>query len=71
MNLDKIRKQIFELKNLKLKIKLNIGRKKYEYYEGKIEEIYQNIFMVKTDKGLKSFTYADIVTRAVIISKFD
>ena len=71
MNIDKIRKQIFELKNLKLKIKVNIGRNKYEYYEGKIEEIYQNIFMVKTDKGLKSFTYADIATRAVIISKFD
>ena len=31
MNLDKIKKQIFELKNLKLKIKVNIGRNKYEY----------------------------------------
>ena len=71
MNINKIKNKIESLKNSKLKLKVNLGRNKYEYYEGKIEEIYQNIFMVKTDKGLKSFTYADIATRAVIISKFD
>ena len=71
MNIDKIKKQINELKNNKLKIKVNIGRNKYEYYEGNIENIYPNLFTIKTNKGLKSFTYSDVITKLVILTKFN
>ena len=71
MNIDKIKNKIINIKNGKLKIKVNIGRNKYEYYEGIIDKMYQNIFTVITNKGIKSFSYSDIATKAVILSKFD
>ncbi len=71
MNINKIKNKIINIKDSKLKIKVNIGRNKYEYYEGEIDKIYQNIFTIKTNKGIKSFAYSDIVTKAVVISKFD
>ncbi|MBQ6285296.1 MAG: Veg family protein [Bacilli bacterium] len=71
MNIDKIKNKIINIKDEKLKIKVNIGRNKYEYYEGTIDKIYQNIFTVSTNKGIKSFSYSDIATKAVILSKFN
>lgn len=70
MNIDKIKNQILELCSKKLKLKVNIGRNKYEYFEGYIDKIYQNIFTVKTNKGLKSFTYSDVATKMVSFNKF-
>ena len=71
MNIDKIKNKILEVKNEKLKIKVNIGRNKYEYYEGIIKDIYPNLFTVLTDKGIKSWTYSDVATKTVILSKFN
>ena len=69
MNIDRIKKKKIEMKNFNLKIKVNLGRNKYEYYEGKIEKIHQNLFTVNTNKGIKSFTYADVITKMVILNK--
>ena len=69
MNIEKIKKKIIELKNQKLNVKVNLGRNKYEYYEGKIKKIHQNLFTVETDRGIKSFTYADVITKVVILTK--
>lgn len=71
MNIDKVKNQISDLKNNKLKIKVNIGRNKYEYYEGNIKDIYPNLFTIETNKGLKSFTYSDVITKIIILNKFD
>lgn len=71
MNIDKIRKNIEELKNQKIKIRINIGRGKYEYLEGIIKDIYQHLFVLETNKGIKSFTYADIAMKQVVLSKFN
>ena len=71
MNLDNIKKKIYELKDEKLKIKVNLGRNKYEYLEGQIEKIHPNLFTIQTNKGLKSFTYSDVVTKVIVISKFN
>ena len=57
--------------NSKLKIKVYLGRNKYEYYEGYIDKIHNNIFTLKTNKGIKSFSYSDVVTKQVILTKFD
>lgn len=70
MNINIIKEKVKELKKYKLKIKVNLGRNKHEYLEGYIDKIYNNIFTIDTNKGIRSFSYSDIVTKAVIISKF-
>ncbi len=70
MNIDIVKKQIDKLKNKKLKIKINIGRNKYEYLEGCIKDIYPNLFTMETNNGMKSFTFSDIITKTVILSEF-
>lgn len=70
MNINKIKNDVIVLKDTKLKIKVNIGRNKYEYYEGIIDKIYNNLFTIKTNKGLKSYTYTDVAIKQVILSKF-
>lgn len=70
MNINIIKEKIINLKNYKLKLKVNLGRNKYEYLEGKIDNIFPSIFTVNTNKGIKSFSYADVATKMVSISKF-
>lgn len=70
MNINKIKNDIIALKGTKLKIKVNIGRNKHEYYEGTIDKTYNNLFTIKTNKGLKSYTYTDVAIKQVILSKF-
>lgn len=70
MNINKIKEEVQSLKDKKLKLKVNIGRNKYEYYEGKIDKIYNNLFTVSTNRGLKSYTYTDVAIKQVILSKF-
>ena len=70
MNINKIKNDVIALKDIKLKIKVNIGRNKHEYYEGTIDKIYNNLFTIKTNKGLKSYTYTDVAIKQVILSKF-
>ncbi len=70
MNIDLIKKKVDSLKDYKLKIKINLGRNKYEYLEGKIMKIHPNIFTIMTNKGIRSFSYSDIATKAVVIGKF-
>lgn len=71
MNIDKIKLKVKELLNEKLNIKVYIGRNKYEYYEGTIDKVYNNIFTIKTNKGIKSFSYADVATKIVVLSKIN
>lgn len=71
MNIDKVKLKISELIDTKLKVKVNINRNKYEYFEGYINKMHPNLFTMNTNKGLKSFTYADIITKVVVLSKFN
>ena len=71
MLLEKIKKEVTNHIGDKAVIKCNLGRNKYEYYEGIIKKIHQNLFTVDTNKGLKSFTYADVVTKTVVLTKFN
>ena len=65
MNTDKIKKDINSLKGKNVKIKVNIGRNKYEYYEGIIIETYPFLFTIKAGGLVKSFSYADVLTKDV------
>ena len=71
MNIDNIKKQIMKLKDAKLKIRINLGRNKSEYLEGKICKVHPNIFTISTNKGLKSFSYSDVIIKNIVISKFE
>ena len=58
------------LKNKKVKIKISLGRNKYEYLDGYIDKTYNNIFTINTNKGSRTFSYSDVATKSVMISEF-
>ena len=62
-----IKKALLPLVGKKVKIKYNLGRNKYEEFNGKIIKIYNSVFIVKDDNMLKSFSFADIVTKIIKI----
>ena len=70
MNIELTKEKVKTLLNKKIKIKVNIGRNKHEYYEGYIKKLHPNIFTIKTNQGIKSFTYTDVLTKNVILTKF-
>ena len=70
MNINLIKEKIKSLCDVKIKIKINLGRNKYEYHEGFIDKIHPNIFTVKTSNCIKTFTYTDVLIKNVVISKF-
>lgn len=70
MNIELTKEKVKTLINKKIKIKVSIGRNKHEYYEGYIEKLHPNIFTIKTNQGIKSFTYTDVLTKNVILTKF-
>lgn len=49
-------------------IKYNLGRNKYEKYNGIIKETYNKIFLIETNGIKKSFSYVDVLTKNVKIS---
>ena len=54
----------------KVTIKYSLGRNKYETYLVTIKNLYNSIFIVEevgTNKGKKSFSYADIITKTIKI----
>ena len=67
MNIDLIKNKIIGLKNNKLKIKVNLGRNKYEEYEAIVKELYDYVFLLENDYGTKSFSYIDVITKTIRI----
>ncbi len=65
MNIEKIKLMINSLIGKEVYVKVNVGRNKYEYYEGKVENIYNNLFTVNVDSIIKSFTFSDVLTKDV------
>ena len=65
-------KEKLEKQNIKkIKICVDVGRNKYESYEGVILDTYKNIWTFKTDADIKSFCYSDILINSVVISSWD
>jgi uncharacterized protein Veg len=71
LNIEIAKNKIRLLLNDKIKIKVYLGRNKYEYYEGYISKMHPNIFTINTNKGIKTFAYTDILIKNVVISKFN
>ena len=64
----KIKEDLKSKKNKYIKIKVDVGRNKYEEYEGYVDELYENIWTFKTSSDIKSFSYKDILIKSVILS---
>ena len=71
MNINTAKSKIESLLNEKIKVKVYLGRNKYEYFEGYITKIHPNVFTIETDKGIKSFAYTDVLIKNIVISKFN
>ena len=69
LNLDKEKTRIKNLLNKQVRLKVNIGRNKFEYYKGVIEGMYDSVFTVSVNGIIKSFSYADLLTKNVLIKK--
>ena len=68
--IDKIKRDIVSKRGVVYKFKINNIRNKSEYVVGKISEIYDRVFVVKSDdERCFSFTYSDILTGNVEIQE--
>ena len=67
MTISSVKKDLLDHIGDKVSIKYNLGRNKYEEYSAKIKELYDYVFIVDTNLGTKSFTYIDVVTKAIKI----
>lgn len=66
--INKIKEYISKNINKKIRLKVNNIRNKSEYFEGKITEIYERVFIVDCKDGIKrSFNYSDILIKSVEI----
>ena len=68
MTIDAIRENIYKNVGNSIKVMHNEGRNKIYEYNGKIVEVYPNIFIVKVSDAKKSFSYYDILTDTVKVS---
>lgn len=68
MNIEEIRKDITNHIGKTIKIKYNLGRNKYETYDVVVVETYRNLFTVKVNSIIKSFTYNDVITKIIKIN---
>ncbi|MBQ8234316.1 MAG: Veg family protein [Bacilli bacterium] len=68
MNIEEIRKDITNHIGKTIKIKYNLGRNKYETYDVVVVETYKNLFTVKVNSIIKSFTYNDVITKIIKIN---
>ncbi|MBR6690463.1 MAG: Veg family protein [Bacilli bacterium] len=67
MTISSVKKEMLEHLGDVVSIKYSLGRNKYEEYEAKIKELYDYIFLVDTDLGVKSFSYIDVITKVIRI----
>lgn len=67
MTISSVKKEMLEHIGDQVSIKYNLGRNKYEEYKAKIKELYDYVFLVDTDLGVKSFSYIDVITKVIRI----
>jgi len=67
MTINKIKELVEKNKGKNVEVKLNIGRNKYEYFNGVIKETYPFLFTIEKENELKSFSYSDVLTKTLIM----
>lgn len=66
-NYEMIKNCLIPLLGKNVKIKYNLGRNKYSVFNAKIIRIYNALFIVQDEYGIKSFSFADIITKIIKI----
>lgn len=70
MTLQEIKSKLNDNVGNNVVIRYNLGRNKVEKYKVKIKETYRNVFVVELvsqEKQVKSFSYADVMTKTIKI----
>lgn len=67
MTIYEIKKDLGKNIGKEVYIKYNLGRNKYEDYKAIIKELYDYVFIVENENGIKSFSYSDVMTRTIHI----
>lgn len=67
MNIEKVKNKINDMTGKKIIAKVNIGRNKYETFEGIILKTYPSLFTIQVKNETKSFSYADILIKNIVI----
>lgn len=67
MNLVLIREEIKKHLGKNVEVQINGLRNKKTVFHGTIKSAYPNLFIVLTDEAEKSFSYADVITREVLV----
>ena len=68
ININGIKERVKNLRGMELKLLINRGRNRFISVDGVIEDLYPNVFTVKTenaDTKLLTLTSADVMTRNV------
>lgn len=68
MNPHVIRESLRSKKGARVKVKVYGMRNKTDSFIGTIEEIYPEIFTIKTNNLTKSFSYSELISKEVDIS---
>ncbi len=64
-----MRKKLEPYVGKKACIRYSLGRNKYEKYQGKIIQLFPNLFLFEEENGVtKCFSYSDILTKTVRLS---
>lgn len=70
LSLEEIKRKLNEIKGKQVKLEVNKGRKKFEYYSGMVENLYPSVFTVNIfneNKGIQSFSYSEVLCGNVVI----
>ena len=67
MTIYEIKKDLGKNIGKEVYIKYNLSRNKYEDYKAVIKELYDYVFIVENEFGIKSFSYSDVMTRTIHI----
>ena len=67
MTIYEVKKKLGDSIGKEVYIKYNLGRNKYEDYKVVIKELYNYVFIVDSEFGVKSFSYRDILTNTIHI----
>jgi uncharacterized protein Veg len=67
MTLYEVKKNLGEHIGHEVKIKYSLGRNKYENYHATIKELYDYVFTVENEQGIKSFSYSDVMIKTIRI----
>ena len=68
MTIEAIRDNIHHNVGNKVRVIHNEGRNRISRYEGRVVEVYRNIFIIMDHDNKRSFSYHDVLTKTVKVS---